>query len=194
MDIRNRIAKSWQWKIYELYEVLIRAYFSILPTPDMRLRYLRKHNIFAALGNHIFWQPRKYPPDGDRIRIGNNVAVASGVEFYMHDVINHVLSGLPGEGNFDVFRGVTEIGDNVFIGAGAKILYNIRIGSNVIIAAGSVVTSDIPSGVIVGGVPAKIIGRFEDVLTKRKAYTKSIEGLSYSQIIEKLWKEFDERK
>lgn len=52
-----------------------------------------------------------------------------------------------------------EIGDNVFIGSGAKIIGNVRISSNVAIAANAVVIKDIISenGCTVGGVPAKII-------------------------------------
>ena len=50
-----------------------------------------------------------------------------------------------------------QIGDNVIIGAGAKILGDIKIGSNVTIGANAVVVSDIPDNCIVGGIPAKII-------------------------------------
>lgn len=49
------------------------------------------------------------------------------------------------------------IGDNVYIGTGAKILGPIRIGSNVVIGANAVVISDIPDGSLVVGVPGKII-------------------------------------
>ncbi len=49
------------------------------------------------------------------------------------------------------------IGDNVYIGAGAKILGNIKIGNNSIIGANAVVLKDVPSNTIVAGVPAKII-------------------------------------
>jgi serine O-acetyltransferase len=51
-----------------------------------------------------------------------------------------------------------KIGDNVLVGAGAKILGNIKIGSCSRIAAGSVVLSDVPPNVTVAGVPAKIVG------------------------------------
>jgi serine O-acetyltransferase len=53
----------------------------------------------------------------------------------------------------------TLIGDNCYIGTGAKILGPVKIGNNVKIAAGSVVTSDIPDNCTVGGIPAKIINR-----------------------------------
>lgn len=49
------------------------------------------------------------------------------------------------------------IGDNVFIGAGAKIFGKIKIGNNVTIAANAVVVKDIPDNAIVGGVPAQIL-------------------------------------
>ena len=51
-----------------------------------------------------------------------------------------------------------KIGDGVLIGAGAKVLGNIRIGARSRIAAGSVVLSDIPACVTVAGVPARIVG------------------------------------
>lgn len=49
------------------------------------------------------------------------------------------------------------VGDNVLVGAGAKILGAITIGNNVIIGANAVVISSVPDNVIVGGIPAKIL-------------------------------------
>lgn len=49
------------------------------------------------------------------------------------------------------------IGDNVFIGAGAKIIGNVVIGDNVKIGANAVVVKDIPSNSTAVGVPARII-------------------------------------
>ena len=46
---------------------------------------------------------------------------------------------------------------NVWIGTGATVMLGVTIGENAIIAAGSVVTKDIPPGVIAAGVPAKAI-------------------------------------
>lgn len=50
-----------------------------------------------------------------------------------------------------------KIGNNVYIGAGAKILGNINIGNNVIIGANSVVIKDVEDNSTVVGVPAKLI-------------------------------------
>ena len=51
------------------------------------------------------------------------------------------------------------IGNNVDIGAGAKLLGNIRIGDNVTIGANAVVLSDVPDNSIAIGIPARIISK-----------------------------------
>ena len=51
-----------------------------------------------------------------------------------------------------------KIGNGVLIGAGAKVLGNIRVGENSRIAAGSVVLAEVPPCKTVAGVPAKIVG------------------------------------
>ena len=55
-------------------------------------------------------------------------------------------------------EGAPVLEDDVFVGAGAKILGNIVIGSCSRVAAGSVVLSDVPSCKTVAGVPARIVG------------------------------------
>ncbi|AZN38585.1 serine acetyltransferase [Paenibacillus albus] len=52
---------------------------------------------------------------------------------------------------------IPEIGDNVYISAGARIIGKIKIGNNVIIGANSVVTKDVPNNSIVAGIPAKVL-------------------------------------
>ncbi|MFT9867395.1 serine O-acetyltransferase [Bacillus mobilis] len=49
------------------------------------------------------------------------------------------------------------VGDNVYIGAGAKVLGAIKVGNNVTIGANAVVITDIPDNAVVAGVPAKVI-------------------------------------
>jgi serine O-acetyltransferase len=51
-----------------------------------------------------------------------------------------------------------KIGENVLIGAGAKVLGNITVGDGSRIAAGSVVLTNVPAHVTVAGVPAKVVG------------------------------------
>ena len=51
------------------------------------------------------------------------------------------------------------IGDRVWVGTRAVILKGVSIGDGAVVAAGAVVTSDVPAGAVVGGVPARVIGR-----------------------------------
>ena len=51
------------------------------------------------------------------------------------------------------------VGNNVIIGAGAKVLGNITIGDNVRVGAGSVVIDDVPENSTVVGIPGRIIER-----------------------------------
>ncbi|MDH4423926.1 serine O-acetyltransferase [Bacillus cereus] len=54
-------------------------------------------------------------------------------------------------------KGVAIIGDNVYIGPGAKIVGAVRIGNNAAIGANCVVTKDVPDNAVVVGVPGKVI-------------------------------------
>ncbi|MHC8321508.1 serine O-acetyltransferase [Pseudomonas sp. GB2N2] len=51
------------------------------------------------------------------------------------------------------------IGDNCYIGAGAKIIGDIKIGNNCQIGASAVVLTDVPDNSIVVGIPARVVGR-----------------------------------
>lgn len=66
-------------------------------------------------------------------------------------IIHSVTIGMRNEWAFP------EIGDNVFIGAGARILGGIRIGNNAVIGANAVVIHDVPDGATVVGIPARIV-------------------------------------
>ena len=50
---------------------------------------------------------------------------------------------------------------------GTNILYDVKIGSNVVIRAGSIVNRDIPDNSVAVGVPARVVGSFDDFLNKR---------------------------
>lgn len=52
---------------------------------------------------------------------------------------------------------------NAWIGANATILQGVTIGENAVVAAGSVVSTDVPDNVVVGGIPAKIIKEIKSI-------------------------------
>ena len=68
---------------------------------------------------------------------------------------NVVLNPLVIIGHKNPGEGCPVIGDNCFIGGGARIIGNIHIGNDVTIAPNAVVVKDIPDGMTVGGIPAK---------------------------------------
>ncbi|HXP91417.1 MAG TPA: serine O-acetyltransferase [Fibrobacteria bacterium] len=82
---------------------------------------------------------------GETAVVGNDVSMLHGVT-------------LGGTGK-DTGDRHPKVGNGVLLGAGAKVLGNIRIGQGSKIGAGSVVLSDVPEHVTVVGVPARIVGR-----------------------------------
>ncbi len=60
------------------------------------------------------------------------------------------------------------IEDDVFIGGNAVVLEGVKIGKGSVVAAGAVVLKDVPPGLIVAGVPARVKGKVEDVSEKEK--------------------------
>ena len=81
---------------------------------------------------------------GETAVVGDNVSILQGVT-------------LGGTGKSDQDRH-PKIGNGVLIGAGAKVLGNIKIGDCSRVGAGSVVLKEVPPRVTVAGVPAKVIG------------------------------------
>ena len=55
-----------------------------------------------------------------------------------------------------VSSGVRSVGDNVYLGAGCKIVGPVKIGNNVVVAANSLVITDVPDNTTIMGVPARI--------------------------------------
>lgn len=67
-----------------------KLYFMVLPSSGKRTKYLVKHaHLFKHIGKNFFWQPRSFPSDPEFISIGDNVKIASWVEFINHDIIPH---------------------------------------------------------------------------------------------------------
>lgn len=85
------------------------------------------------------------------LTIGDHVDIASEVMIYNseHDIHDK---------DFSPIEAPVVIEDYVFIGPRAIIMPGVRIGKGAVVAAGAVVTKDVTPGMIVGGVPAKVIG------------------------------------
>lgn len=84
------------------------------------------------------------------IEIGDDVGMGNKSQILAHDFS---MTRYTGYARF----GRVKIGNRVNIGANVTILMNVKIGNDVIIGAGSLINTDIPDGVVVSGVPARII-------------------------------------
>ena len=96
--------------------------------------------------------------DGAQVSFGDNVLVAPGV---LISTVTHPLNAEKRLAGLEIAKPIT-VGDNVWIGMGAKILPGVNIGSNAVIAAGAVVTKDIPANKVAAGVPATVIKDAEE--------------------------------
>lgn len=99
----------------------------------------------TIVGDHAFLDGRA------PLLIGSHTDIASSVMIYNSE---HDLE----KENFEARVEPVQIGDYVFVGPRAIILPGVKVGKGAVVAAGAVVTKDVPDFVIVGGVPAKLIG------------------------------------
>ncbi len=174
------------------YSTKLKMY--LISNADKRTKLLIKKNIFKSVGDNFFFQPRLIPDEPKLISFGNNVAVASGVTFVTHDVIDKTLNKMDYNFNFNYNCSPIEVGNNVFIGCNVTILPNVKIGDNVIIAAGSIVTKDIPSNSVVGGNPAKKISTFNEYVEQRKKSNDKMLYPSGKKEIDYIWNRFNNEK
>jgi sugar O-acyltransferase (sialic acid O-acetyltransferase NeuD family) len=86
-------------------------------------------------------------------KIGDFVTINRGVTIGHHVVIENYVTINPGVN----IAGNVIIGEGTMVGIGANIIDGVKIGKNSIIGAGSIVTKDIPDGVVAYGNPCKVI-------------------------------------
>jgi acetyltransferase-like isoleucine patch superfamily enzyme len=92
------------------------------------------------------------------LRIGARCAIASGVTIYTQ---TNQYDTEPGAAILDqpVRYAPVTIGHDVWLGARAVVLPGVSIGDHAVVGAGAVVREDVAPWAIVGGVPARVIGR-----------------------------------
>ena len=148
----------------------IRAYFlhpGFKFTVWARLtKYIRQHHLFRHISFiFIFLFFRLRERTGIQIsyamEIGSGlyiphfggIVVNQGCRFGQRVYLSHNVT--IGKTHAGPKKGVPFIGSDVYIGPGAVILGDIKIGNNAVIGANSVVISDVPDGIFVAGAPAK---------------------------------------
>lgn len=91
--------------------------------------------------------------DVARVRIGDDVQIGPGVQLL---TATHPVEPEPRRHKWEAAAPVT-IADNVWLGGGVVVGPGVSIGSDTVVGAGSVVTRDLPSGVLAVGSPARTV-------------------------------------
>ncbi len=116
-------------------------------------RFLNGRKVFLGRRNVInfgcLFDGRRYT-----IRTGDDVSIGP-------EAVILTLGHDPQSPQFEDRGGDVEIGDRVWIACRAMILPGVKIGEGAVVAAGAVVTRDVPAFTMVGGAPAREIGRRE---------------------------------
>lgn len=148
------------------------------PTEEEKRRTMLKQ-MFAEIGENCYIEPPFHANFGGlHVHFGNsiyanfNLTCVDDTHIYVGDytmIGPNVTIATAGHPILPALRekayqynAPVHIGRNCWIGAGAIILPGITIGDDVVIGAGSVVTKDLPSGVIAVGNPCKILREIND--------------------------------
>ena len=96
--------------------------------------------------------------DTAKVTFGDNCFVAPNCGFY---AAGHALDVEQRNKGLEIAWPIT-IGNNVWIGGSVSVMPGVTIGDDTVIAGGSVVVKDIPSGVLAGGNPCKVIRKITE--------------------------------
>lgn len=120
---------------------------------NVRVMRVRIEGVKLLIGDNTFIGDETLITGGkSSVSIGKNCDISSRVNIVTG---SHRLGSIKQAAGEGYSEDIT-IGDGVWIGFGATILSGVSIGDGVVIAAGSVVTNDIPSGVLIAGVPGVV--------------------------------------
>lgn len=111
------------------------------------------------------------------VTIGNHVTISHGVDFITHDGGMRIARDKHPNA---YLYGRIKVGPNCFIGARCVLLPGASIGAGSVIGAGSIVTGEIPAGVVAVGVPAKQIKSVNEYIESKKHLWIDTGGLTES--------------
>lgn len=106
-----------------------------------------------SLGKNFYANHGLIILDAAKVTFGDDVMLGPGV---LISTATHPLDPHKRRKGIESAKAIT-IGNNVWVGMGAKILEGINIGDNAVIAAGAVVNKDVLANTLVAGVPARLL-------------------------------------
>ena len=112
----------------------------------------------TTIGNNVYINSGCTILDCAQVTIGNNTLIGPNVSMYS---ANHSLDAAERIAGAIVPKEIN-IGNRVWIGGGSTILAGVSIGDDSVVGAGSVVTRDIPSGVLAAGNPCRVLRKITE--------------------------------
>lgn len=126
---------------------------SIKGTPVITAPFYCDYGFNISVGENFYTNHNVTILDGAKVAFGNNVFIAPNCVF---STAGHAIDSEQRGRGLEIAQPIT-VGDDVWFGANVTVLPCVTIGSNTVIGAGSVVTKDIPSGVIAVGNPCRVM-------------------------------------
>lgn len=138
-------------------EILEELFKSKLDNPWIEQSFYCDYGFNISIGKNFYSNHNLVILDVARVTFGDNVFVGPNCGFY---TAGHPLDYETRNSGLEYGKPIN-VGDNVWFGGNVVVMPNVNIGSNVVIGAGSVVTKDIPSGVVAYGNPCKVIKKLD---------------------------------
>ena len=142
--LRSRVQKYSHEKYWRFRQFVVDSTRGSRLSKLRRLYYIKRADAFnnASMGTHMncgaqFATSPNLPHGLNGIIVSHNAVIGANCTIFHQVTIGEGKGGAP------------TIGDNVLIGAGAKIIGNVHIGNNVKIGAGCIVACDVPDGATV---------------------------------------------
>ena len=160
-EIRAAVKKfndSEFWKDSTALEDLKKLFLSVGEQVVLTPPFYCDHGNKISFGNHFYANTGLTILDENYVTFGDNVYLAPHVSIY---TAGHPIDAEVRNTDLEYAKPV-KVGDDVWIGGDVVINPGVTIGSNVVIGSGSVVTRDIPDGVVAAGNPCKVIRAITD--------------------------------
>lgn len=172
--------KEW---LFGLFKFIFRVFLMNFPSHRLRMFFLKR--VLRSVGQHVFIAMGiDVRGRSGNISIGNNsiinhkvildgrggeIAIGQNVDIGEESAV-WTLEHDPNDSDHGVKGAAVIIEDYVWIATRVTILPGVKVGRGAVVACNSVVTKDVPAMAIVGGVPAKVIGKRENELNYKLNY------------------------
>lgn len=133
--------------------VILKRLFAESPSSWIEPQFYCDYGYNISLGKNFYANHGLTILDCAPVSFGDNIMIGPGV---LISCASHPLDPAQRQLGIETASPIT-IGNNVWIGMGAKILEGVTIGDNAVIAAGAVVNKDVLKNTLVAGVPANVI-------------------------------------